>query len=214
MNISSRLSLLSFPFHSPDHNDDDSSGCSTPPFHIPASVPFKWEEEPGKPIPCTALIHFTEPISLHLTPPPRMLVASLLDTKPKTMTKTKASSPTTVFDGLITLSPERGFLGPMVMSDVNKMEMGSSKKKVGSRRRLFGSWTWRSKKSKKNGQVMSKRDVFGGSFVFPSSASGSFDDERECCSEYGGDSECVSEYVNVGKMKKSRSLLSLTQVML
>ncbi|KAI6707774.1 hypothetical protein NL676_010736 [Syzygium grande] len=33
----------------------DRSGMRTPPFHTTAAVPFRWEEEPGKPRPCSAL---------------------------------------------------------------------------------------------------------------------------------------------------------------
>ncbi|XP_020210916.1 uncharacterized protein LOC109795788 [Cajanus cajan] len=44
------------------------------PLHSSASVPFRWEEEPGKPWPCSALISFSNvnpPKSLEL--PPRLL---------------------------------------------------------------------------------------------------------------------------------------------
>lgn len=37
------------------------SGMLTPPFRASASVPFRWEEEPGKPKPCTTLIPFSNP---------------------------------------------------------------------------------------------------------------------------------------------------------
>ncbi|KAK3428529.1 hypothetical protein EUGRSUZ_E00045 [Eucalyptus grandis] len=33
----------------------DRSGMRTPPFYTTAAVPFRWEEEPGKPRPCSAL---------------------------------------------------------------------------------------------------------------------------------------------------------------
>ncbi|GKU87917.1 hypothetical protein SLEP1_g2244 [Rubroshorea leprosula] len=64
------------------------SGASTPPS---ASVPFHWEEEPGKPKPCTALSTFTIPDDFAkkcLELPPRLLV----DAK-------QYSSPTTVLEG-------------------------------------------------------------------------------------------------------------------
>ncbi|KAL9687128.1 hypothetical protein QQ045_031526 [Rhodiola kirilowii] len=192
------LHLLSFPVHSlVDH--DDNSGCSTPPFQVSVSVPFKWEEEPGKPIPCTDLIHFTEPISLKLIPPPRM---AWVDPK-----VTKTPSPTTVLDGSCLSSPERGKLGPMIMSN--------NREKMLKKKRLFGSWSWRSDKSKRSGK-MGKREGLGGSFVYSSSSSAatSFDDGMDCCSEYGGESECVAggDQVKMSKIKKSKSFLSLTQV--
>ncbi|CAM8917673.1 unnamed protein product [Rhodiola kirilowii] len=193
------LHLLSFPVHSlVDH--DDNSGCSTPPFQVSVSVPFKWEEEPGKPIPCTDLIHFTEPISLKLIPPPRM---AWVDPK-----VTKTPSPTTVLDGSCLSSPERGKLGPMIMSN--------NREKMVKKKRLFGSWSWRSDKSKRSGK-MGKREGLGGSFVYSSSSSAatSFDDGMDCCSEYGGESECVAggDQVKMSKIKKSKSFFSFTQVM-
>ncbi|CAM8974560.1 unnamed protein product [Rhodiola kirilowii] len=199
----SKLPILSsFPIHSLDDVDDDTSGCSSPPFHSSASVPFKWEEKPGKPIPCTALIPFTEPISLKLIPPPRM---SWIESK-----VTKTPSPTTVLYGPFEeiSSPERGLLGPMVMMMSSREQ--KSVKKVG-RMRLFGSWSW----GKTSGKVVGKTDGFGDSFVFPSSVSCGFDDGRECCSEYGGESECAGEQMKKksNKIKKSKSFLSFTQVM-
>ncbi|KAL7002347.1 hypothetical protein U1Q18_003500 [Sarracenia purpurea var. burkii] len=89
-----KLRLLSIlPLQSPER-----SGMLTPPLHACASVPFRWEEEPGKPRPCTTLIAaaFSDPLfnrepkSLDL--PPRL---QLTESK---MTKTN-SSPTTVLDG-------------------------------------------------------------------------------------------------------------------
>ncbi|XP_057805830.1 uncharacterized protein At4g00950-like [Salvia miltiorrhiza] len=65
---------------SPEHR----SGAATPPLHASASVPFKWEEQPGKPRPCTDLIIRPEPARL-LDPPPCRI--------------TKMPSPTTVLDG-------------------------------------------------------------------------------------------------------------------
>ncbi|KAE8698023.1 auxin response factor 9-like [Hibiscus syriacus] len=71
------------------------SGTLTPPFYVSAaSVPFRWEEEPGKPKPCTTLATFSstpnEPAQKCLELPPRLL----LDAK-----VTKLSSPTTVLEG-------------------------------------------------------------------------------------------------------------------
>ncbi|KAG6403704.1 hypothetical protein SASPL_135932 [Salvia splendens] len=63
---------------SPEHP----SGTATPPL---ASVPFKWEEQPGKPRPCTDIILRPEPAARCLELPPCRI--------------TKMPSPTTVLDG-------------------------------------------------------------------------------------------------------------------
>nr|XP_043624685.1 uncharacterized protein At4g00950-like [Erigeron canadensis] len=67
------------------------SGMLTPPLQTSASVPFQWEEQPGKPRPCTDLIihpTITRPEkSLDLPPRLAMLESS------------KSCSPTTVLDG-------------------------------------------------------------------------------------------------------------------
>uniref|UniRef100_A0A7N0UHL4 Uncharacterized protein n=1 Tax=Kalanchoe fedtschenkoi TaxID=63787 RepID=A0A7N0UHL4_KALFE len=209
----SKLPLLSlFPFP-PGHEDASSSGSSTPPFHSSASVPFKWEEEPGKPINhCTALIPFAQP----LIPPP-----------PSRRT-TKTPSPTTVLDG--PPSPETGLLGPMVMMMSHSEQNKSITKK---KKRLFGSWPWGSRRTAGNCNKMevvgrerdnNKGSGLGGSFVYSSSSSTaafsfscSLDDVgiRECCSEYGGESECAvgESAAAVKQMRKSRSFINFAQVM-
>jgi hypothetical protein len=82
--------------YSPEEHE---SGMVTPPLHTSASVPFRWEEEPGKPRPCTALTTTTNNISEGgLELPPRL---KLVVTPPTTNDQkmTKMSSPTTVLDG-------------------------------------------------------------------------------------------------------------------
>lgn len=59
------------------------------------SVPFKWEEEPGKPRPCTALIALSKPEAKFLELPPCRMPLIMVPTKKIT----KTSSPTTVLDG-------------------------------------------------------------------------------------------------------------------
>lgn len=81
-----------FPF-SPEHR----SGMATPPLHALASVPFKWEEQPGKPRPCTDIIVRPEPASRGLELPPCRAGAKM----------TRMPSPTTVLDGPYNLSLSR-----------------------------------------------------------------------------------------------------------
>ncbi|PIN17335.1 hypothetical protein CDL12_09993 [Handroanthus impetiginosus] len=72
--------------HSPDHP----SGMATPPLHTLASVPFKWEEEPGKPRPCTDIVALPEPSKICLDLPPSRTANKI---------NTKVPSPTTVLEG-------------------------------------------------------------------------------------------------------------------
>ncbi|KAK1412200.1 hypothetical protein QVD17_33239 [Tagetes erecta] len=73
---------------------------STPPLQTTVSVPFRWEEQPGKPLPCTDLIitgsqyNTTRPDKTHLDLPPRLAAVT-----PEANIVTKTSSPTTVLDG-------------------------------------------------------------------------------------------------------------------
>ncbi|TYI00111.1 hypothetical protein ES332_A11G111000v1 [Gossypium tomentosum] len=128
------------------------SGMLTPPLHASASVPFRWEEEPGKPKPCTALTSFTTlndsaPKCLEL--PPRLLLDAKI---------AKLSSPTTVLEGPYTgrprfqsssfrmgsefygsfrASPETLQLGSMVLSKRGYKEKG-----------FLGFWRGRSLKAR------------------------------------------------------------------
>ncbi|KAJ6729605.1 hypothetical protein OIU85_020507 [Salix viminalis] len=115
------------------------SGTLTPPLHTSASVPFRWEEEPGKPRECTALI--PRPINFPhkcLELPPRLLADTNI---------TKLPSPTTL------QSREGSALAPRF----------PSKKRVKEKGGFLGSWSWGRRGSK------GKRESGGGSYVFPSS---------------------------------------------
>ncbi|KAK8565702.1 hypothetical protein V6N13_020780 [Hibiscus sabdariffa] len=143
------------------------SGTLTPPFYVSAaSVPFRWEEEPGKPKPCTTFATFSstpnEPAQKCLELPPRLL----LDAK-----VTKLSSPTTVLEGPYmgrarfqsssfriasecyggSGSPEMVQLGTMVLSKRGYKEKG-----------FLGSWR----------KARPRREVSGNSYVFASSGDG------------------------------------------
>lgn len=87
-----------FPFSaSPEHH----SGMATPPLHALASVPFKWEEQPGKPRPCTDIIVRPEPASRGLELPPCRASGG------GGAKITRMPSPTTVLDGPYNLSRPR-----------------------------------------------------------------------------------------------------------
>ncbi|XP_054784563.1 uncharacterized protein At4g00950-like [Prosopis cineraria] len=182
------LSVPSMP--SPEH-----SGAATPPLHTLASVPFRWEEEPGKPRPCTALVPFdNNPTcdlpSKSLDLPPRLLFEAKL---------TKLLSPTSVLEGSSgssdsfrsppsfraagSFSDEKGRLGALVLNRGGLRDKGGG---------WFGSWR------KKGLRV--RREVSWGSYVFPSSA-----DNRDCDDDAG----VICGGTN--KMKRSGSFPSAFQ---
>ncbi|XP_058757298.1 uncharacterized protein LOC131630534 isoform X2 [Vicia villosa] len=112
--------------HSPER-----SGTKTPPFHITVSVPFGWEEEPGKPKACTDIVTFSNPTTFKcLELPPRLLV------------DTKVPSPTIVFDGPYKkdCSDCSEKLGSLIL----EKEVGVKKKG------LFGNWRKKDIKVKKH----------------------------------------------------------------
>lgn len=151
------------------------SGMLTPPLHASASVPFRWEEEPGKPKPCTALTTSSDFSPKCLELPPRLLT----DAK-----STKLPSPTTVLEGPYTgrnrfqsssfrmgsecygsfragsCSPEMVKLGTMVLRKRGYKEKG-----------ILGSWRRRVFKA--------RREVGGNSYVFPSSGDRESESSRE-----------------------------------
>ncbi|KAG5538215.1 hypothetical protein RHGRI_018965 [Rhododendron griersonianum] len=88
------------------HESPEHSGMLTPPLHTSASVPFRWEEEPGKPRPCTALITTTTTQTLshqdpHSADTPNYYNNKCLELPPRLQSfiDPKMSSPTTVLDG-------------------------------------------------------------------------------------------------------------------
>ncbi|KAJ8900678.1 hypothetical protein K2173_025455 [Erythroxylum novogranatense] len=172
-----RLPLLSNPFSRGLMQSPETSGALTPPFYSSASIPFRWEEEPGKPRHCTILANKTVDFTLKsLEPPPRLLMDACF---------AKRVSPTTVLEGPYVgkssrfqsssfriirrerlgsfrscCSPEKHQLGAMVLNDY--------------KRGLFGSWRWGMRAFKV------KREVVGGSsHVFPSFVDREADNEEE-----------------------------------
>ncbi|KAF3439845.1 hypothetical protein FNV43_RR18123 [Rhamnella rubrinervis] len=189
-----KLPLFSIP---PPLQSPERPGMLTPPLHSSVSVPFRWEEEPGKPRPCTALT-LSNPVDLTpkcLELPPRLLLDTILP------------SPTTVLEGPYVgrsrfhsssfrfigecygpFSPERGRLGAMVLSKRGIKERGS-----------FGSWRRR--------LIKGNKEVSGGSYVFPSSV------DRES-GDGDGDGGNVEETrggkMKTAKIRRGRSLSSIS----
>ncbi|CAA0827195.1 Unknown protein [Striga hermonthica] len=82
-----RHRLSSASIYSPEHP----SGISTPPLQMPASVPFQWEQEPGKPLPGGGTVSVPKP-SRFLDPPP-CRIQPTMDGAAKTL------SPSSILDG-------------------------------------------------------------------------------------------------------------------
>ncbi|KAK4364178.1 hypothetical protein RND71_015536 [Anisodus tanguticus] len=144
---------LSTPTMKLKYSSQHSTGILTPPLNTTlVSIPFKWEEQPGKPRPCTDLIIsiFNDHKPKCLEPPPARLYY---------LENTKMPSPTTVLDGPYS-NIERGKLGTLVLYNKNN--------KVHSSR---GYWWHRFVKRRRVGGGNRKETGVGeGNFVFSSSS--------------------------------------------
>ncbi|GAU37399.1 hypothetical protein TSUD_361040, partial [Trifolium subterraneum] len=123
------------------------SGTKTPPLYISASVPFVWEEEPGKPKPCTDIVTFSNPTTL----------IKCLELPPK------LQSPTTVLDGPYkkecesqSFGSENVKLGSLILKEE---EMGGKKKG------FFGNWRKKDIKVKKHVFLSSSVDKDNGEII-------------------------------------------------
>ncbi|XP_019167137.1 PREDICTED: uncharacterized protein At4g00950-like isoform X1 [Ipomoea nil] len=162
------LPLFSIPpMQSPEH-----PGMLTPPLHTAVSVPFRWEEQPGKPRPCTDLI------ALPLPPPPDHAMFSgrpkCLDPPPRLYLEysscrnsatAKSPSPTTVLDGpYITARPQFSSSFRFSSDGAGSPEKGQLRALVlGEKTKKKRSWWQRTLKFKGGG-----REIGGSSFIFPS----------------------------------------------
>ncbi|XP_042504185.1 uncharacterized protein At4g00950 [Macadamia integrifolia] len=90
-----KLSLFSrIPHQSPEPSPP--TGMLTPPLRPPASVPFRWEEAPGKPLLPTSTVSAARCLEL---PPRLQLTESSTSNKKLSSTSSRTLSPTTVLDG-------------------------------------------------------------------------------------------------------------------
>lgn len=117
-----------------------------------ASVPFRWEQEPGKPRLCNALVTFTNPTNKCLELPPRLLSTTTVLHSPH-VTSSRFRSPSfriednSIYNCYGSSSTDTGLFGTMVLVKGDNGWFGSWRKKV-------------------------KRDINGSSHVFPSSSTG------------------------------------------
>ncbi|KAJ1414726.1 hypothetical protein SESBI_18669 [Sesbania bispinosa] len=161
-----RLPLFSVP-PMQMQSSPERSGMLTPPLHSSAAVPFRWEQEPGKPRPCNALVTFSNPTDRKcLELPPRLLIPS-----PTTLLQgpyvvnNRFRSPSfkmsSRYNCYGSFSTDRKPLGALVLIK------GGGFKDTG----WFGSWRKRAFKI--------KREVTGGSHVFPSSSERDADTHKQ-----------------------------------
>ncbi|KAL6982119.1 hypothetical protein U1Q18_023735 [Sarracenia purpurea var. burkii] len=161
----------------------ESSGMRTPPLHTSASVPFWWEEKPGKPRHCTALTTTTATLSDdQTTGTPGCGSHKCLELPPRLQSMdnkmTKMSSPTTVLEGPTFGSSSFRFrrehrgcpfgssCGSTERGQHDSMMVLSKKLSPGSRKGrgfIFGSW------SRNPILKRGKKDIDGGNLVSSSS---------------------------------------------
>ncbi|XVF33146.1 hypothetical protein REPUB_Repub17cG0143200 [Reevesia pubescens] len=184
------------------------SGMLTPPLHAVASVPFRWEEEPGKPKPCTTLTTFCNPNDFAqkcLELPPRLLLDHAKITP-------KLPSPTTVLEGpymgrarfqssSFRMGSEcygsfrAGSCSPDQMVQLGTMVLS----KRGYKEKGFLGRSWRRRALNK-----ARREVGGNSYVFPSSG----DRDSECSKE--GEESNSSTSVKITRIRRVGSFSSLS----
>ncbi|KAB1219646.1 hypothetical protein CJ030_MR3G011094 [Morella rubra] len=172
-------------FSIPTLQSTEPSGMQTPPLHTSASVPFRWEEEPGKPRPCTALTTLGDITTRCLELPPRLLLDA------------KLPSPTAVEGPYVGRSK---FLSARISRECygsfshERRQIGAITvgKRALKERGWFGSWSRRAFKG--------KREVGGCSHVFPSSV------DRE--SDSGNAGESSKPKAKMTKIQRTGSLSS------
>lgn len=190
------------------------SGALTPPIHAMAAVPFRWEEEPGKPrsSSTTALTKFTAKC---LDLPPRLL----LSYQPKIP---KMPSPTTVLDGPYSYPPAAASSSSSSEEIIStgsfrlrkERRRGADKGRVirtivlgkGKERGLFGGWGWKCRRRRRS--LFLRKKGSGGCCVFSSAlvaGEGEGEGERE---DGGGVSDTTAKVTKVGK--KGSSLLCVS----
>lgn len=182
--LTPKLPLFSVPLM----QSTEPSGMLTPPFHSSAAVPFRWEEEPGKPRPCTALANISDFATKCLELPPRLL------------SETKLPSPTTVLEGPYAGTRSKFQSSSFRLSRECYGSFSHERAQLGaptplSKRGWLGSWGRRAFKSKK--------EVGGFSHVFPSS----LDKESDCGSTVG---ESNSKKGKMTRIRRAGSLSNLS----
>ncbi|KAF8024498.1 hypothetical protein BT93_F1620 [Corymbia citriodora subsp. variegata] len=159
----------------------DRSGMRTPPFHTTAAVPFRWEEEPGKPRPCSALAivpspGLGEPYSATgkcLELPPKLLSEAIIAKMPASAGGPQASS---FRMGGECYGSFRSYVvaervGDGDGDDEEGIDFGATREGVVVRSKPSRWWWWfggSSWRRRKNREISGGGGGGGGSYVFPS----------------------------------------------
>ncbi|KAK8686522.1 hypothetical protein V6N13_125546 [Hibiscus sabdariffa] len=123
-----KLSLYSFP-----SRGKEPPGMITPPIHVSVSIPFQWEEAPGKP---------RRPYETDTSSRPKPNVARCLELPPRLLAESKVAnmpSPTTVLDG-----PEacRFVSNSLSFRKGGSLRRSLDNKRANNEKATFGSSRW------------------------------------------------------------------------
>lgn len=182
-----KLSLFSLPSQPPEP-----PGSMSPPLRASASVPFLWEEAPGKPRRCSTYSYVTDDqLEIEITTkslglPPRLLTADVIKF-------TNLPSPTTVLDG-----PD---VGRSLSFTLSFRSPESSNLAVGRRNGYFGSARW--------GSFRKSKGVSGASFYNSSSDYGTDGGEGNGV-VFGGGHDDHHWKVKLSRIRRRSSFLSLS----
>ncbi|XP_043716063.1 uncharacterized protein At4g00950-like [Telopea speciosissima] len=199
-----KLSLFSLPV---PQQSSDPSGMLTPPFRPPASVPFLWEEAPGKPLltsNSSSSSSSSSAIARCLELPPRLQLTEASNNTP---------SPTTVLDGPY-VRRSSSFTSPSVDRDPPPLQ-GSFRRGTGSPEDSDGvdgipqlGSLFHSKR--RDVRSCSGRGYFGFSLrkAFFSSSSSSFNSKPN--QDVGGEGNSISK-VKISRIRSTGSFFSLSR---
>ncbi|KAI4364687.1 hypothetical protein MLD38_020744 [Melastoma candidum] len=118
------------------------SGTQTPPFHPPASVPFRWEQEPGKPRPCSALVFMPRDPPVEYLGLPPGLSAPPTTTLPLLLQPPRLQAPSFRMGGVDPVHKKRWRRGPAWFGSWTKWGVNEEAEVIGSRSYVFPSVDW------------------------------------------------------------------------
>lgn len=207
-----RLPSLRIPAAAIMRSPDHPSGTATPPIQTPASVPFKWEEEPGKPRPCSDIIIHPSAAKILELPPCRVQRQLCAD-----KINSQTPSPTTVLDGPYINVGRPKFSSFRFFREAHDLFDGGSSSSSGSGASPLGggvdalflggrSGVWQKQRGIFGKLKRRKKDVGAGSFRFSSSSTPCSYYECDSCDE-----NCNEENRREGNMRMKGSLFNVSQ---
>ncbi|XVF80247.1 hypothetical protein PTKIN_Ptkin15bG0055800 [Pterospermum kingtungense] len=196
-----KLPLLSASHGQMQMQSPERSEMLTPPFRASASVPFRWEEEPGKPKSSTALTTFSNPIDFahqkSLELPPRLLLETKSAKHPSTVVEGPYMSKSSRFQSYSFRTGSEcygSFRHGSCTSPDQTMQLVLSKK--GYKEKVLGSM---------RRALKGRREVGGNSYVFPSNSG---DRDSECSGE--GEESSSSTSAKITRIRRVGSFPGLS----